>query len=482
MPNNLGMKRIVILLLILSPTIVLAQNVGIGKTDPQAKLEIKQTTNLEPTLMLSDSSINYAGRLRFRSLFSQYANRGWYTDYKVGIYSKDNEIFLYNDSTNVMNIYGTGNITIGDAVNPDARLSILAGSPSADILNIMGNSYQPALKILGNRNVGIGVPVPAEKLDVNGNTRVSGYIRAQGISLHATTSFVPAPSAILDIESNNKGVLVPRMSLAERNAISNPEYGLLIFQINNNPGFYYNKAIGTPDWIKVGAENSSKGFVQFTTAGTSNFTVPQGVSSIEFEAISSGGGGGGGQIYNGTYFGIGGGGGGGGFFSGLLKVNPGDVLTIIVGAAGVGGTTNTTPNPGSAGTDASNTTITVNGNDAMILSGGRGGAGGFSDGSYNSGIGISGGSAGNAIFYFSITPYHTPYGEPGANGASWGPPLTPPQTQAWQIGLGGFILAYPQYSLSNQEDFHPYHGHGGRGGNNLMSGENGVLGYVKLKY
>jgi hypothetical protein len=181
MPNNFGMKKIVVLLLISFPIIVVAQNVGIGKTDPQAKLEIKQTSNLEPTLMLSDSTGNSAGRLRFRSLFSQYASRSWYTDYKVGTYSKDNEIFLYNDSTNVMNIYGTGNITIGDAVTPSARLSVFSDNPSSDILDIMGSSYQPALKVLGNRNVGIKNPAPAEALDVTGNINVTGTIKANGV-------------------------------------------------------------------------------------------------------------------------------------------------------------------------------------------------------------------------------------------------------------------------------------------------------------
>ena len=46
-------------------------------------------------------------------------------------------------------------------------------------------------------------------------------------------------SAVLNIQSNNKGIMLPTMSMSERDSISNPSTGLLIFQIDNNPGFYY---------------------------------------------------------------------------------------------------------------------------------------------------------------------------------------------------------------------------------------------------
>ncbi|GIV43224.1 MAG: hypothetical protein KatS3mg035_0347 [Bacteroidia bacterium] len=52
-----------------------------------------------------------------------------------------------------------------------------------------------------------------------------------------TTS--PSPSSILDLSSTNKGLLIPRMTQAERNAISSPATGLLIYQTNLAPGFYY---------------------------------------------------------------------------------------------------------------------------------------------------------------------------------------------------------------------------------------------------
>lgn len=54
----------------------------------------------------------------------------------------------------------------------------------------------------------------------------------------------PHSSAALEINSANKGLLVPRMSEANRPA--SPAQGLLIYQTDNNPGFYvYNGSAWT---------------------------------------------------------------------------------------------------------------------------------------------------------------------------------------------------------------------------------------------
>lgn len=50
---------------------------------------------------------------------------------------------------------------------------------------------------------------------------------------------VPKASAILDVQSSSQGVLIPRMTQAQRDAIANPANGLLIFQTNNARGFYF---------------------------------------------------------------------------------------------------------------------------------------------------------------------------------------------------------------------------------------------------
>ncbi|HUM47772.1 MAG TPA: tail fiber domain-containing protein [Chitinophagales bacterium] len=52
-------------------------------------------------------------------------------------------------------------------------------------------------------------------------------------------TIAPNASSLLDITSTNKGVLIPRMTKAQRDAIPTPVEGLLIYQTNSTAGFYY---------------------------------------------------------------------------------------------------------------------------------------------------------------------------------------------------------------------------------------------------
>ncbi len=50
----------------------------------------------------------------------------------------------------------------------------------------------------------------------------------------------PAPSAILDISSTTKGLLAPRMTTTQRNAIAAPAKGLLVYDTDVNSLYHYN--------------------------------------------------------------------------------------------------------------------------------------------------------------------------------------------------------------------------------------------------
>jgi uncharacterized protein (TIGR02145 family) len=54
-----------------------------------------------------------------------------------------------------------------------------------------------------------------------------------------TDNSAPDNSAMLDVKSTSKGMLVPRMTKAQRDAIGSPATGLVIYQTDNTPGFYY---------------------------------------------------------------------------------------------------------------------------------------------------------------------------------------------------------------------------------------------------
>ncbi|MDW8418437.1 MAG: tail fiber domain-containing protein [Chitinophagales bacterium] len=50
----------------------------------------------------------------------------------------------------------------------------------------------------------------------------------------------PHPSSILELSATDKGLLIPRMTSAQRNAISNPADGLLVYDITVGCFYYYN--------------------------------------------------------------------------------------------------------------------------------------------------------------------------------------------------------------------------------------------------
>jgi hypothetical protein len=74
---------------------------------------------------------------------------------------------------------------------------------------------------------------------------------SQNVAINSTGSS-PDASAMLDVQSTSKGLLIPKMTLAQRNAITNPATGLFIFQIDGTPGFYYNSGTpAAPLWIAI---------------------------------------------------------------------------------------------------------------------------------------------------------------------------------------------------------------------------------------
>ena len=59
---------------------------------------------------------------------------------------------------------------------------------------------------------------------------------AQGVGVGTAT---PAASAALDVTSTTQGLLLPRMTAAQRAAIASPAQGLFVFQTDGTPGLYY---------------------------------------------------------------------------------------------------------------------------------------------------------------------------------------------------------------------------------------------------
>ena len=78
---------------------------------------------------------------------------------------------------------------------------------------------------------------------------LSTYSFGQAVSVN-TDGAVPDASAILDISSTDKGLLVPRMTANQRAGINDPATGLIVYQTDEAMGFYYNGGTpSSPSWV-----------------------------------------------------------------------------------------------------------------------------------------------------------------------------------------------------------------------------------------
>ncbi len=79
-------------------------------------------------------------------------------------------------------------------------------------------------------------------------------------------TITPNSSAALEITSTNQGVLVSRMTKAQRDAILTPATGLLIYQTNSTPGFYYYSGTAWTAVTAKGANTTLSNLVSPTAA------------------------------------------------------------------------------------------------------------------------------------------------------------------------------------------------------------------------
>jgi hypothetical protein len=100
---------------------------------------------------------------------------------------------------------------------------------------------------------------------------------SQAQSLAVNTDGTTADnSAILDVKSTAKGLLVPRMTDGQRTGISNPATGLLVYQTNGTAGFYYNAGPpATPSWIRL-----SDGVTSIANGGTGATTASGALTNL----------------------------------------------------------------------------------------------------------------------------------------------------------------------------------------------------------
>jgi len=106
----------------------------------------------------------------------------------------------------------------------------------------------------------------------------------QGLAVNATGATANT-TAILDVASTTQGMLVPRMTTAQRTAISGPATGLLVYQTDGTAGFYFYTGSG---WLSLNSTSSTAGGDLTGTYPNPTIAATAGAGNDAVAAINAG--------------------------------------------------------------------------------------------------------------------------------------------------------------------------------------------------
>ena len=112
----------------------------------------------------------------------------------------------------------------------------------------------------------------------NGNTELNG-----SLAIDSDSSSSPDASAILDLTSTDKGILIPRMTTGERTVISSPAVGLLVYDTDENSFWYYNGST----WTAIGGSNGFTSDNGITYSNNNDDDFLFGADDLEHTSSSS---------------------------------------------------------------------------------------------------------------------------------------------------------------------------------------------------
>lgn len=189
-------------------------NVGIGTSAPLLNKLVVQAalSQITATDGAVSQAVGYANiNLAYSGTFSNHG------------YS------LITNNTERMRIDAAGNVGIGTS-SPLARFEVSAPSTTADMrMSIAGLTYGSMYVTTGNYVILSVSPIPL--ILGTDNTERMRITATGNVGIGTGT---PSASAALEVASATGGVLFPRMTTTQRDAIGSPANGLVLYNITTN--------------------------------------------------------------------------------------------------------------------------------------------------------------------------------------------------------------------------------------------------------
>ena len=237
-------------------------NVGIGTTAPSDKLEVNTGGVNGKGIKIAYDSSNYV-------TFSKSTSTNF--DIKSFIGGSEYGAIHFGNSVNIKTTNGSGGINFSRGlstlmlINNAGRVGIGTTSPSGHLHVIDSGNLSNGGVFIENTGatsatLGLQNTEGTSKLFTNNgittlrNTR-SGFsnysidVGGRGVKIKEGNGTQNAhASAILDIDSTTQGVLFPRMTEVQKDSISSPATGLIIYQTDAQEGLYIHKSSG---WTQI---------------------------------------------------------------------------------------------------------------------------------------------------------------------------------------------------------------------------------------